>query len=92
MTEHADPTKPTVEDVAETLTGFDEIAIERMFREKWTSLEGSMFFRGLAFVLKRRDGAGDEDAFKAVMNAALSEVKDHFTLVQPVEGVEPGEA
>lgn len=63
-----------------SLNGFDEIAIAKEFKSDITALRTSpiMFLRALLFVDKRRGGMKDADAFKAAMEAPITEVNDYF--------------
>jgi hypothetical protein len=73
--------KLTAEEAAESLTGFDEIAIEQMFRKDISDLSGTMSMRAIMFVLYRRNGQSDSDAFRAVMAAPLKEIQAGFAEV-----------
>ena len=67
----------TANAVFESLTGFDEIAIAQRFGRTVTDLasnDSSMFTRALLFVLKRRDGANDDDAWNHALNLPMKEV------------------
>lgn len=75
----------TVEQMAETLTGFDEIAIGQFFGADPTKLKGTMGPRSLVFVQLRREGAADGDAFKQSMNMPLKEVMGSFADEEPDE-------
>lgn len=70
----------TAEEVADSLTGFDEMAIKQHFGSTLTKLaeDQSMLARALVFVLKRRDGANDDDARNDALGMALKEVMSHF--------------
>jgi hypothetical protein len=73
--------KLSPEAAAESLTGFDEIAIEQMFRKDISDMSGTMSMRAIMFVLQRRDGQSDADAFRAVMAAPLKEIQAGFAEV-----------
>jgi hypothetical protein len=81
MTEVLDP-----EGFTKTLTGFDEIAIKRMFGATLGELDGSMIPRALLFVADRRAGANDADAFRGVMELPLGGVEDRFADPEDAEG------
>ena len=73
--------KPTIEEVTESLTGFDEIAIEKHFHIDWMKIaeEKPTFLpRCLLFVLRRREGMNDPDAYNAVMGMSLKDTNDVF--------------
>jgi hypothetical protein len=62
------------------VTGFDEIAIAQHFGRTISELakDESMFARALVFVVKRRDGASDDDARNAALGMALKEITPFF--------------
>lgn len=68
------------DEVSKSLNGFDQIAIRQMFRERvdQVAADTAMFLRALLFVLERRSGANDSDAFRIAMNLPLNEVYDKF--------------
>lgn len=70
----------TPNDMFESLTGFDEIAIAAHFGDKITALHADpfAFLRALAFVDKRRGGASDREAYEAAMNLSISETQTYF--------------
>lgn len=72
--------RPTFDDVTQTLTGFDQIAIAKRWSpvDKLADSDPMMFPRALVFVLERRDGASDQDAYRSAMQAPLSQVLDRF--------------
>lgn len=79
--EQEQQTKPTADEVLESLTGFDEIAIEQAFGSDITSLARvsvGKFGRALAFVLARRDGMSDKDAKARTLGLTRREVDDLF--------------
>lgn len=82
MTENpasASTTKPLLEDVLETFTGWDEIAIGQHFGEKdWTDLTGTMLGRAAVFVMRRHGGMHDGEAHKVAMGLTLGELKASF--------------
>lgn len=66
--------------LSKSINGFDQIAIRQMFRERLDQLaaDSTMFMRALLFVLAKRDGANDGDAYRSVMLLPLDEVVDRF--------------
>ena len=69
----------TSDEMLDSLTGFDEVAISKWFGDIAGLVEGgSMFGRSLVFVMKRREGASDADAHGAAMSLTLREVNDYF--------------
>jgi hypothetical protein len=74
--------KPTVEAALKGLTGFDEVAIEQAFRADLSEVmdSGSKSVRALIFVLKRREGLKDKEAFQYAMEVSRGDLNSHFTL------------
>lgn len=66
------------EEVAGSVTGFDEIAIARAFGQELTDLSELKSLRALAFVLARRRGLDDTAAYNEVMGQSLNEVMALF--------------
>jgi hypothetical protein len=78
MTDNAELIDP--DEIARSLTGFEEIAIENMFRKAVHVLadDGTAMMRALLFVLEKRDGMADVDAFRKVMLMRLDDVVARF--------------
>lgn len=73
--------KQTLEDAFNSLTGFDEIAIEKRFGlSDYSTIEqrSTRWVRAMVFVLKRREGLNDLDAYKTAMDMTLGELNDQF--------------
>lgn len=71
----------TADEFMETLTGYDEIAIEKAFSKDVMGLaQGAptTLLRSLVFVEKRREGLSDKDAKDAVLQMSLREVNERF--------------
>jgi hypothetical protein len=71
----------TAEETFDSLTGFDEIAIAQRFGRSVGDLatsDPSMFGRALVFVIKRRDGANDEEAWNAAMGLSMKGFTEFF--------------
>lgn len=71
-----------VAEMVETLTGFEEIAISKRFGstiEQIGVTSGFTLNRALAFVLRKRDGMNDDEAYEAVMSMPLKAVTDLFS-------------
>jgi hypothetical protein len=64
-----------------SLTGFDEIAIAKMFAADISELRERpfTFLRALAFVHQRRHGLVDRDAHEAAQQLTIAELGDYFT-------------
>lgn len=67
-------------ELAETLNGFDEIAISRTFGEDVTALRERplMFLRALAFIDHRRQGQKDAEAYVAAMEILTKDLDSYF--------------
>jgi hypothetical protein len=64
----------TAEEVFDSLTGFDEIAIAQQFGRTVSELaakDQSMFGRALVFVVRRRDGLSDVEARDAALGLTM---------------------
>ena len=72
-------------EMTESLTGFDEIAIEQQFRRPLEDLSNTGTVRALAFVQFRRDGLDDKAAHEKAMGATFGALDDMFDTSQ-VEG------
>lgn len=73
--------KPTADDVMESLTGFDEIAIEQAFGDDISRIAVTSvgkFGRALGFVLLRRGGLKDSEAKKQILGLTRAELDDMF--------------
>ena len=77
----------TVEEIADSLTGFDEIAIKKAFGVPFSALapnekgEGGdvfQFLRALAFTHRRREGDSDITAWNTAQGMSTSEVNGFF--------------
>jgi hypothetical protein len=77
----------TVEELADSLTGFDEIAIKKAFGVPFASLspnekgEGGdvfQFLRTLVFIHRKREGDNDVTAFNAAQALTTAEVNGYF--------------
>lgn len=92
--------KPTVEDVMDSISGFDEIAVEKAFGKELLDLSASMVTRALVFVMERKKNGNDNTAaFNVAMNLGMKDLNDQFEepvrsgdIVTDVEGGEPGKA
>jgi hypothetical protein len=78
---------PDAEAFTRSLTGFDEVAIKRMFAAPLGELDGGLIPRALLFIADRRTGANDADAFRRVMELPLGDVEARFGTV-----TDPGKA
>ena len=79
QTKQQQPERLDPEQVAGSCTGFDELAIERAFGRELTDLgESTRALRALLFVVHRRDGMSDPDAYRSAMSLTLDELMGHF--------------
>lgn len=77
-------------DVISSFTGFDEIAIENLFRRSFATMgESTLALRAAEFVVQRRAGLKDGDAYKAAMNMPFG---DLTALYADEDGEDQGEA
>lgn len=82
----------TAEEAFDSLTGFDEIAIEKAFGQDVMVLAEDKqltFTRALLFILRRRDGMSDAEAKTAVMNMPVGDVLDAFDEDDEVDPSDP---
>jgi len=68
----------TTEEIAGSLTGFDEIAIEKAFGAPPNELGQLRTVRSLIFTHRRREGDNDIQAYNAAMELPITEVGDYF--------------
>lgn len=71
--------RPTITVFLRTLTGFDELAIEQKFHRNLGDLTASMMIRALAFIVFRRRGMDDTDAYQEVMAGPFGAMDDLFS-------------
>ena len=73
----------TAAEVVQSLTGFDEIAIEKAFG---VAVEGmateAALLRALAFVVEKRAGKNDAEAKKAALSLSRKDVEGYFTAAE----------
>lgn len=76
----------TTEQMSDSLTGFDEIAIKKFFGAPVSILAGNQenpgdpmqYLRSLVFVAERRDGKNDNEARNIAQSLTIKEVTDYF--------------
>lgn len=71
--------KVTSEELFESLTGFDEIAISQQFGSTPTDLPGTLLARALIFIAQRREGVSDSEAYQSAMSLPTGELTAIFT-------------
>lgn len=80
-TEDATPAEQvSADELFESLTGFDEIAIAKAFGVELFALQEKpfLFMRAMVFILRRREGAKDPEAHHAAMAMTLGELTELF--------------
>jgi hypothetical protein len=81
------------QEYAGTLTGFDELAIERAFRHSLDDMSNLSAVRALLFVrLRREKGLKDSAAFTAAMAATQSDLATVWVKPDTSEADAEGEA
>lgn len=81
MTEQSMSVDVTVEDFLDSLTGFDEIAIEKAFGGEVIDMmqkTPSKALRSLVFIQRRREGMKDADARTSALEMRLGDVQAFF--------------
>lgn len=85
----------TADEMIESLTGFEEIAIEKAFGAHLFALaeqNQTMMLRSLVFVDIKRGGANDKDAKAEAMGLTLKQVQGRFADAEDMEvSVDAGE-
>jgi hypothetical protein len=77
----------TPSEAAESINGFDEIAIGAHFGMKLASMKEDpyTFLRALVFVDKRRGGLKDKEAFQEAMEQTIGDLGRYFVAEDGVE-------
>lgn len=77
------------EEVFRSMTGFEEIAVEQCFRRRVRSLaeDETMLMRAIMFVVRKREGMADPDAFRSTMLDRLDDLTARFK--KPADDDEP---
>lgn len=74
----------TPEELADSITGFDEIAIKKAFGAAFATMgapetgDPFQFLRSLIFVHCRREGSNDITAYNTAQGLTTAEVNDYF--------------
>lgn len=85
-----EPRKQTGQEIANSLTGFEEIAIKQAFGVSLDQLDAMQVTRSLVFTLRSRGGESSRDAYLAAMQMPQSEVETYFaTDDQPDDDRDP---
>lgn len=83
--------KINLQDMSESLNGFDEIAIRQRFRMGISDMQNDAFtyMRALWFVhVRRTDGLKDPEAYNAAMDLSIKELGERFDLSGSVADAE----
>lgn len=81
----ADPVeKLRASEVVYSLTGFDQLAIAKAFGCSFDDLDAGLTTYALVFVLNRRDGMKDRDAYDTAMHLPMRAVTDRFEDESPL--------
>lgn len=75
----------TAEDFVGTLSGWDEIAIEKAFGEDFLTLRkrGTTMVRALVFVAFKREGQKHDEAYASAMNMPMRGLETYFAEEEP---------
>lgn len=89
MTETTD--RIPLDELAESLNGWEEIAIRKTFGFSFDQLEeqGTIAVRALAFIELKREGVKDSVAHKQVMDWSLRELVDRYPEMNEDEPADP---
>lgn len=82
----------TAEEVFDSLTGFDEIAIAQKFGREVTELaekSPTTWIRAMVFTVMRREGLSDVDAKQAALELTLAQTQEFFADDDEVTPDEP---
>lgn len=81
----------TADEMVESLTGFDEIAVEKHFGADVSALRTRpfSFIRALVFVHQRREGLTDPDARTAALSLTIGDLNGYFA--EGPEEIDPEE-
>lgn len=80
MTDTVEAPTQTLEELAESLNGWEELAVQQKFGFQIDDFEeqGTLGIRALAFVEFKREGAKDPAAYKSAMDLTLRELIDRY--------------
>ena len=68
-----------VSEIINSFTGWDEIAIEQLFRRSFARMgESTLCLRAVDFVVRRRAGAADKDAYRSCMAMTYGELIERY--------------
>lgn len=71
----------TAAEVLNSMNGFDRLAVATNFGRSINDLRDDpfTFLTALVFVERKREGLGDQDAFRAAMELSIEELGEYFT-------------
>lgn len=82
-----EPKPPTPDEVLDTCTGYDELAIEKAFGADVETLinsgQGLKYLRALAFVQELHGGAKHDEAKKTALSLPVKALNDRFSEPEP---------
>lgn len=81
-------TKHNMEALVRSLTGFDEIAIEKYFGKRFEDINGNMLARAVLFIANHREGMPDPVAHKTAMDVPLGDLESYFETPQDEDSAE----
>ena len=64
-----------LEQTLRSMNGYDEIAVQNMFRVPLKDLDGTTASRVAVFLTKRREGTHDGEAFKQSMELTIADLE-----------------
>jgi hypothetical protein len=77
-----EPEKPTADEVLESLTGYDELAIEKAFGSDVESImssgKGLVYLRALVFAQELHGGAKHDEAKKTALTLTVKDLNGRF--------------
>jgi hypothetical protein len=68
------------QEIVDSVNGFDEVAIIRAFGQPLDTLTGTLTLRALVFLVERRGGMKDIDAYQSVMAPRSDVIADRFAV------------
>lgn len=87
------PARQDATTIIESFTGWDEIAIEKMFRQSFAKMgQSTMALRSVQFVMNRRAGMEDGAAFRDAMDTTFGALNERYNEDDRAGDDEPGEA
>jgi len=79
----------TIEEMTESLNGFEEIAVAKKFGAELDDLPATRMLRALVFIDRKRSGDDDKAAYDACMTLTLKQCLDYFQVDDEVDEEDP---